>query len=136
MLVFGPLSSVFDFLTFAVLLWGFGASAELFRTGWFIESVASQALVIFVVRTAMPMLASRPHPGLVLAAFGTLAVAVAIPFSPLAPWLGFTAPHGPLVLSVCALVVACLVVVEITKRRLAGHLLGYRARRIAPPTTG
>ena len=51
MLVFGPLSSVFDFLTFYALLHLFGAGEALFQTGWFIESLATQVLVIFVIRT-------------------------------------------------------------------------------------
>ena len=58
----GPISSLFDFLTFGVLLWVFQAGETLFRTGWFVESLATQTLVIFVIRTAGNPLRSRPSP--------------------------------------------------------------------------
>jgi Mg2+-importing ATPase len=118
MLVFGPLSSLFDFLTFGVLLWVFQAGPELFRAGWFIESVASQVLVIFVIRSRLPLLAGRPHPGLVAAALAVVVAAVAIPFSPAAAWLGFAQPPGALLAAVAALVAAYLLLVEGLKRRL------------------
>jgi Mg2+-importing ATPase len=118
MLVFGPLSSLFDFVTFGVLLWVFQAGPELFRTGWFIESVASQVLVIFVIRTRRPVLAGRPHPALVAAALAVVAVAVAIPFSAAGAWLGFVTPPGALLAAVAALVAVYLLMVEGLKRRL------------------
>ena len=62
MLVFGPVSSVFDFLTFFVLLRLLGADAAQFQTGWFVESLATQALVIFVIRTRDRFWRSHPHP--------------------------------------------------------------------------
>ena len=65
MLVLGPVSSVFDFLTFGLLLLVFHANEALFQTGWFIESLATQVLVIFVLRTRRNPLRSRPHPLLV-----------------------------------------------------------------------
>ncbi len=64
MFVFGPLSSIFDFVTFGLLLWVFHADETLFHTGWFVESLATQTLVIFIIRTAHP-LRDRPHPALV-----------------------------------------------------------------------
>ena len=118
MLAFGPLSSVFDFLTFGVLLWLFQAGPELFRTGWFVESVASQVLVIFAIRSSRPMLAGNPHPALAVLAVLVVAVAVALPFTPLAPWLGFVAPPAALVYALAALVIAYLCLVELVKRRL------------------
>jgi Mg2+-importing ATPase len=117
MLVFGPLSSMFDFVTFGVLIWVFEAGPELFRTGWFIESIASQVLVIFAVRTRLPMFAARPHPALAAAAFGVLAVALAIPFTAMAPWLGFVAPSGVLLATLAGLVLAYLAAVEVAKAR-------------------
>ena len=61
MIVFGPLSSVFDFLTFAVMLWVFHAGADKFRSGWFVESLATQTLVIFAIRTRrVPFFRSHP----------------------------------------------------------------------------
>jgi len=62
-LIMGPLSSLFDAATFALLHLGFGADPAVFRTAWFIESIATQILVIFVIRTARPCWTSRPHPG-------------------------------------------------------------------------
>ena len=70
MLVLGPVSSLFDFLTFGLLLLVFGAGQALFQTGWFIESLATQVLVIFVIRTRRNPLRSRPSPYLVMAALG------------------------------------------------------------------
>ena len=70
MLVFGPLSSVFDFVTFGLLLWVFRADEKLFHTGWFVESLSTQILVIFIIRTVNP-LQDRPAPALVASyAFG------------------------------------------------------------------
>src|SRR5690606_19461362 len=83
-LVMGPLSSVFDLATFAVLLWGFGAAPEEFRTAWFIESMATQILVIFLIRTAGPAWrASPPHPVLAATSLGALAVALFLALGPL-----------------------------------------------------
>jgi P-type Mg2+ transporter len=102
MFVFGPLSSVFDFVTFAILLWGFKADQSLFHTGWFVESLATQVLVIFLIRTAHP-LRDAPHPALVATTLSAFALAVALPYSPLAAWLGFT-PMPAAVLGALALV--------------------------------
>jgi Mg2+-importing ATPase len=90
MLLFGPLSSVFDFVTFGLLLWIFQADAALFHTGWFIESLSTQILVIFIIRTVQPV-EDHPHPALVASSLSALAVAFALPYSPAAPWLGFVA---------------------------------------------
>lgn len=87
MMVLGPLSSVFDMLTFFVLL-RLGADERLFHTGWFVESLATQLLVIFVIRSRDP-LHSRPHPLLVLSTLAMLAVAIALPYTAASAWLGF-----------------------------------------------
>jgi len=102
MLLFGPLSSVFDFLTFGLLLWVFQASEALFHTAWFVESLSTQILVIFIIRTAHPM-RDRPHPALVGSSLTAFALAVALPYSPLAPWFGFV-PMPATVMSALALV--------------------------------
>ena len=88
MFVFGPLSSIFDFATFGLLLWVFHADEKLFQTGWFVESLATQTLVIFIIRTSHP-LRDPPHPALAASTLLACALAVALPYSPLAPWLGF-----------------------------------------------
>ena len=79
MLVFGPVSSVFDFLTFYALLHLFGAGEALFQTGWFIESITTQVLVVFAIRTRRPFFRSRPHGFLVAMALGSVAVAIVLP---------------------------------------------------------
>jgi P-type Mg2+ transporter len=116
MVVFGPLSSAFDFLTFALLLWVFHANELAFHTGWFVESLATQTLVIFIIRTAHP-LRDPPHPALVASTLGAFTIAVALPYSPLAPWLGFT-PLPAAILGALALVTAIyLLTVYAVKRR-------------------
>jgi P-type Mg2+ transporter len=92
MLVFGPLSSVFDFLTFYALLHLFGAGEALFQTGWFIESITTQVLVVFAVRTRRRFFRSRPHILLVAMALGSVAVAVVFPLLPVGRWFDFAAP--------------------------------------------
>ena len=116
MLLTGPLSSVFDFATFAVMLWVFEAGPTLFRTGWFVESLATQTLVIFVIRTAGPPWRSRPSRGLAWGVSACAAAGALLPFTPLAPWLGFT-PLPPLFFAfLLAMVIAYLVLMEVVKR--------------------
>ena len=96
MTFFGPISSIFDFATFGIMIWVFNAHAPLFRSGWFVESLATQSLVIFAIRTRrVPFFRSRPSTPLAVATFICVAIGVLLPFSPLAPVLGFTAlPAG------------------------------------------
>jgi P-type Mg2+ transporter len=116
MLVIGPLSSIYDFLTFAVMLGVFHADERLFRTGWFIESLATQTLVIFVIRTAGRPWQSRPGTGLALGVCACAVTGAVLPFTPLAPWLGFT-PPPPLFFAILVLmVVTYLGLVEVIKR--------------------
>jgi P-type Mg2+ transporter len=91
MVVFGLLSSVFDYLTFGALLLLLHAQPEQFRTGWFIESTISASLVVLVVRTRQSILHSRAGKYLFWATLTTVATALIIPFTPLAPLLGFQA---------------------------------------------
>ena len=91
MIFFGPLSSVFDFVTFGVMLWIFHAGAGEFRSGWFVESLATQTLVIFAIRTRrIPFFRSHPSLPLTLAALGVVAVGGVLPATPLAHALGFS----------------------------------------------
>jgi Mg2+-importing ATPase len=92
MLTLGPVSSVFDFLTFYVMLEVFQANAALFHTGWFIESIATQVLVIFIIRTRGSPLASRPNVWLVSLSLAVVAAAALLPWLPFAGHLGFVAP--------------------------------------------
>lgn len=111
-LVMGPLSSLFDIATFALLRLGFDAPPEMFRTAWFIESMATQVLVVFVIRTRGPAWASRPHRWLVLSSLGALAVAMLLAFSPLGHVVGFTALPGMLLGLIAALVLGYLAAAE------------------------
>ncbi len=118
MLVLGPVSSLFDLATFWMMLRLFRADATLFRTGWFMESLATQTLVIFVIRTAGRPWASRPSAGLAAGVGAGLAAGVILPYTPLALWLGF-APLPPLFLAgLAVMVVSYLALVEAVKGRL------------------
>jgi len=116
MLLIGPLSSVYDFVTFAVMLGVFHASEPLFRTGWFVESLATQTLVIFVIRTADRPWASRPSRALAWSVVACAAVGALLPFTPLAPILGFV-PLPPLFFgALLVMIVTYLGLVEVAKR--------------------
>jgi Mg2+-importing ATPase len=121
MLVIGPVSSVFDFLTFFIMLRVFRAGAALFHTGWFIESLATQVLVIFVIRTRGNPLRSRPSPLLVLTSLGVVAAAIALPFTRLGGDLGFVPPPGRFFVILFVMVCAYLAGVEIVKRWFYRH---------------
>jgi P-type Mg2+ transporter len=117
MLFFGPISSVFDFAMFAILLLGFGAGATLFRSGWFVESLATQTLAIFVIRTRRsPFYRSRPSTPLLLSTLTVVAIGVALPFSPLAPTLGFTSLPIGLLVVVAAILPSYLLLLDLAKR--------------------
>ncbi len=92
MLLIGPISSVFDFITFYVMLKVFHANEELFHTGWFIESMATQILVIFIIRTRENPFRSRPNPWLIVCSLLVLAVAILLPYTILGERFGFVAP--------------------------------------------
>jgi len=116
MLVFGPISSVFDFLTFYALLRLFGAGQALFQTGWFIESITTQVLVVFAIRTRRFLLRSKPHAFLALMAGGVVLAAVALPFLPIGRWFGFVEPPPSFFLYLTLATLAYLVLVEIAKK--------------------
>jgi len=120
MLTFGVLSSVFDYLTFGALLYILHADTEQFRTGWFVESVLSAALVVLVVRSRHPFFRSRPGTHLMLATLGVVVATLVLPFLPVAPLLGMT----PLPLSFLALL-GLIVVMYIASAELAKRVF-YR----------
>jgi len=128
MLTLGPVSSVFDCLTFVVLIKIFDAGEGLFRTGWFIESIATQVLVIFVIRTRNVPWRSRPDPWLAGLAFAVVGVAVLLPFTPLAGVLGFVAPPASLLAAIAGLALSYLAFAEIAKRWF--YRAGRRRRRV------
>ncbi|MET3810269.1 magnesium-translocating P-type ATPase [Arthrobacter sp. UYEF3] len=117
MFLFGPISSVFDFATFALMLFVFNAVPGEFRAGWFIESIATQTLIIFVIRTRrVPFLRSRPSLGLLCASLGVVALGVYLPLSPLAGVLGFDPLPVPFFLALLGMTVVYLVLVELAKQ--------------------
>jgi Mg2+-importing ATPase len=127
-LIMGPLSSVFDIAAFLILLHGFHATPEVFRTAWFIESMATQILVIFLIRTSAPFWKGTPHRILIFTSLGALAVAFAFALTPLGVPFGFV-PLGPSVL----LVMAVLVVGYLTAAELVKHTaMAHRPRRHGP----
>ncbi len=92
MMIIGPISSIYDFLTFGVLLWLFHASthAPLFRTGWFVESLATQTLVVFVIRTAGNPFHSRPSGRLLIGVIAITVAGAVLPYTRLGAVLAFT----------------------------------------------
>src|SRR5471032_1919594 len=120
--VMGPLSSFFDMLTFGGLLLVFHAAPEEFRTVWFVESMATQIMVIFIIRTNGRPWSNWPHPALTVSSLVALAVAMIMPFTPVGAWFGFRAPPVEVTASVMALVVAYLVSAELLKQFAIGKV--------------
>lgn len=89
MLIFGPLSSLFDYATFAVLLWLMKADQQSFQTGWFIESILSAGVVVFAVRTRLPFRRSRPSRAMLAVTGFVMLITLWLPYSPLAGLMGF-----------------------------------------------
>ncbi len=116
MLIFGSLSSVFDYLTFALLLWVLKGSEEQFQTGWFIESVLSAMLVVFAVRTRLPFTRSRPSRLMVIVTLISALVVMIIPYSPLAGILGFSPLSVHYLVLLLAIVILYFISAEFTKR--------------------
>src|SRR5262249_47939117 len=92
MLCLGPVSSVFDFLTFYLLLYVLQANEALFHTGWFVESLTTQVLVIFIIRTRRNPFRSRPSLLLTATSLSVVGVAILLPLTPLGGYLGFVSP--------------------------------------------
>src|SRR5436190_1718225 len=118
MIFIGPISSIYDFLTFYVLLHFFHASQVEFHTGWFVESLATQTLVLFVIRTTRNPLKSRPSVPLTITTIVIVMIGVLIPYAPLARDLGFTALPGPFYAFLAISTATYLFLVEFAKRRL------------------
>jgi P-type Mg2+ transporter len=116
MLVFGLLSSVFDYLTFGALLLLLHAQPEQFRTGWFMESTMSASLVVLVVRTRQSILHSKPGKYLFWSTLVTVLLAVIIPFTSLSPLLGFRALPLHFLLVLCAIVALYVITAEGVKQ--------------------
>jgi Mg2+-importing ATPase len=123
MLLIGPVSSLYDFLTFYVLLRVFNFGEVLFHTGWFLESLATQTLVLFVIRTVGRPWSNRPSVPLIATTLVVVAIGGALPYSTLADALGFAPPPALYFLFLAAVLATYLTIVELVKRQVIHHLL-------------
>ena len=116
MLTFGILSSVFDYLTFGVLLLFLHATTDQFRTGWFLESVISASVMVLVIRTRKSFFRSKPGKYLLMATLLIVMVTILFPFTPLAELLGFQPLPMTILLAIGVIVVLYMIAAEIAKR--------------------
>jgi len=117
MYFFGPISSLFDFLTFFILYKIFSLPEPLFQTGWFIESLATQVLVIHVIRTRkLPFIESRPSKYLLVSTLACVATGWLIPYTPIGGYFGFQPLPVPLLGAIALIVFGYLVLVEAVKK--------------------
>jgi Mg2+-importing ATPase len=122
MITFGILSSVFDYLTFGVLLLFLHSSTDLFRTGWFVESVVSATLIVLVIRSQRPFFKSVPGKSLVLATLTIVGVALILPYTLLGNLFGFTAPPISFILVMGVIVMFYIISGEVAKRIFYKHV--------------
>jgi Mg2+-importing ATPase len=134
---FGLISSFYDYLTFAILLWLFHANETQFRTGWFVESVVSACLVVLVVRSRRPLGTDRPAAALLATTLAVIVVAIGLPYSPLAAPLAMTPLPWTFVAAMLTLVLAYAATAEVVKRwfyhREARRALARPLRPGVPP---
>ena len=116
MIVFGLISSIFDFITFGVLLHFLKATPELFRTGWFLESVASAAAIVLIIRTRKPFYKSRPSGYLTTAVLAAIAFTMLLPYTPLGPIFEFVAMPLSFYGAIAIIVLLYILMVEIAKK--------------------
>ncbi len=134
-MVFGPISSVFDFITFFVLLFIFVADASLFRTAWFMESICTQTLVIFVIRTrVVPFYRSRPSRLLVASTLLIVAIALVLPFTVIGSLFGFVQPPVLFFAVLAGLVFGYIIIVELVKRWFYRKYASFIERKTARPS--
>lgn len=116
MVLFGLVSSVFDFLTFGVLLWLFQAGPEEFRTGWFIESLLTELVIALVVRTRRPFYRSRPGNLLLASSAAVIVIALTMPYLPFSSFFGFVPLPARLMLAVIGLTLTYVAAAELAKK--------------------
>jgi len=116
MLTFGLLSSIFDYLTFGVLLLILQATTDQFRTGWFLESVISASATVLVIRTRKPFFRSKPGKYLLMATLLIVVVTIILPITPLAELLGFQPLPITILLVIGIIVVFYIIAAEIVKK--------------------
>jgi Mg2+-importing ATPase len=123
MLVFGLISSVFDYLTFGVLFW-LHANVAQFRTGWFIESIISAALIVLVVRSRRPFFKSRPSKLLLLATVAIVIVTTVTPYLPMAGLLGFQPMPAHFYFVLGLIILGYILTAEVAKSMFYRHRAG------------
>jgi len=116
MITFGLISSVFDYLTFGVLLFILHASPDQFRTGWFMESVISASIIVLVIRSRRPFFKSRPGKYLLIATMAVVMVALIFPFTPLAEIFGFVTLPISFLLILGIIIVLYILTAELAKK--------------------
>ena len=121
MILFGIISSVFDYMTFAVLLFIFKANEETFHTGWMLESIISAMVVMIIVRTARPVFASRPNSKLLIAIVGVAVALLAIIYSPINIYLGLISLPIKLLLALLGVSLIYALTAEILKKSFYEH---------------
>ena len=115
MIVFGAVSSLFDFMTFGVLLLLLDASEAEVRTGWFLESVVSASLIVLVIRTKRSLFQSQPGHPLLIATLAIVTLTVTLPYTPIASWLGFVPLPAKTLLILGGIVLLYVATAEIAK---------------------
>ena len=130
MLVIGPISSLFDFLTFYIMLAVLQADEKLFQTGWFVESLCTQVLVIFIIRTRGNPLKSYAHPLLTATSLAVVAIAALLPFTSIGTHFGFVPPPAKFYFILGAMVLVYLFAVELAKQGFYRWAAARTGRRI------
>ena len=116
MLAIAPISSAFDFLTFYIMLVVLQADEKLFHTGWFVESLCTQVLVIFIIRTRGNPLKSHVNPILMATSLTVVAIAILLPFTSLGTYFGFVAPPAKFYFILGGMVLVYLCIVQLIKQ--------------------
>jgi Mg2+-importing ATPase len=126
MLVFGPLSSLFDFATFGILLWLMRANETVFHTGWFIESVLSAGVAVFVIRTRLPFIHSKLSRAMLGMTLIVIMITLALPYTPFASLLGFTPLPFTYLLVIFGIVALYFISAEFTKRWFYNNMKNHQ----------
>jgi P-type Mg2+ transporter len=123
MMIFGVVSSVFDYLTFGVLIWLLNANVDQFRTGWFLESVISAVIIVLVIRTRKPFYKSRPGKYLLLTSIAIIVFTLIIPVSPLISLFEFISLPPIFILFISIIIALYILSAEIAKKIFYKHLV-------------
>jgi Mg2+-importing ATPase len=116
MITFGLVSSIFDYMTFGVLIWILHATQAQFQTGWFMESVVSASLIVLIIRSRRPFFKSRPGKYLLIATISIVAATLVLPYTPLSRIFGFAFLPVSFLLMMGLIVVLYIFVAEVVKK--------------------